>query len=84
MSFEQLAFHLSDSMSYRSFVRLADHISPKKSALQATIRRIKPETLEQILQLLSGHWIEDGNISLEKLRVDSTVVKSYIAPPRIG
>ena len=81
VSYEQLAFHLSDSMSYRAFVRLPNHISPKKSALQATIRRIKPETLEQIHQLLSCHWIKDGHISLEKLRVDSTVVKSNIAPP---
>jgi len=30
VSYEPLAFHLSDSMSYRSFVRLAAHINPPK------------------------------------------------------
>lgn len=81
VSYEQLAFHLSDSMSYRTFVRLPDHVTPKKSCLQSTIRRIKPETLEQVHQVLSANWIEQGNISLDKIRIDSTVVKSNIAPP---
>lgn len=81
VSYEQLAFHLSDSMSYRAFVRLPSHLTPQKSSLQSTIRRIKPETLEQVHQLLSAHWLESGDISLEKIRVDSTVVRSNIAPP---
>jgi len=81
VSYEQLAFHLSDSMSYRTFVRLPDHVTPKKSSLQSTIRRIKPETLEQVHQVLSVNLFEKGDISLERLRVDSTVVKSNIAPP---
>lgn len=81
VSYEQLAFHLSDSMSYRTFVRLPDHVTPKKSGLQSTIRRIKPETLEQVHQILTAHWLEKGDMSLEKIRVDSTVVKSNIAPP---
>lgn len=81
VSYEQLAFHLSDSMSYRSFVRLPAHLAPKKSCLQATIRRIKPETFEQVHQLLSVDLFEKKVISLEKLRVDSTVVHSNIASP---
>lgn len=81
VSYEQLAFHLSDSMSCRTFVRLPDHECPKKSSLQSTIRRIKPETLEKVYQALTVHSFEKGDISLEKLRVDSTVVKSNIAPP---
>ena len=66
IGYEQLAFHLSDSMSYRTFVRLPDHVTPKKSGLQSTIRRIKPETLEQVHQVLSANWFEKGDISLEK------------------
>jgi len=81
VSYEQLAFHLSDSMSYRSFVRLPDDVSPSRSGLQSTIRRIKPETLEKVHQILSVDWFKNGHISLEKVRVDSTVVKSNIAPP---
>jgi len=81
VSYEKLAFHLSDSMSYRTFARLPEHLSPGKSVLQSTIRRIEPETLEQIHQLLCIDWLNAGNISLEKIRIDSTVVQSNIAPP---
>ncbi len=81
ISYEQLAFHLSDSVSYRTFVRLPGHLMPKKSCLQSTIRRIKPETLEQVHQMLSVDWLEKRTLSLEKLRIDSTVVASNIAPP---
>jgi transposase, IS5 family len=81
LSYEQLAFHLSDSVTYRTFVRLPGDLSPKKSCLQSTLRRITPETLKQVHQLLSERGLENGYISLDKLRVDSTVVKSNIAPP---
>jgi IS5 family transposase len=80
-SYEQLAFHLSDSMSYRSFVRLAPNLSPKKSCLQATIRHIKPATLEAVQNLLTVSWLRKRKLSLAQLRIDSTVVKSNIAPP---
>lgn len=81
VSFDRLAFHLSDSPTFRSFVRLPEHLTPKKSCLHSTIRSIKPETLETIHNMLSVDWLEEGKISLEKLRIDSTVVKSNIAPP---
>jgi len=81
VSYEQLAFHLSDSMSYRSFVRLPDDVSPSRSGLQSTIRRITPVTLERIHQVLAVDWFKNGDISLERIRIDSTVVKSNIAPP---
>lgn len=81
VSYDQLAFHLSDSMSYRSFARLEPGLTPKRSSLQASIRRIRPETLEKVHTLLVGKWLETGELSCEKLRVDSTVVKSNIAPP---
>lgn len=81
VSYERLAFHLSDSMSYRSFTRLAPRLSPKKSCLQSTIRHIKPETLEAVHNLLAVDWLEKGKLSLAQLRIDSTVVESNIAPP---
>lgn len=81
VSYDDLAFHLSDSMSYRTFVRLANGVSPKRSSLQATIRQIKPETLETIFQALSWEYFDSGTISLEKIRIDSTVVESHIAQP---
>jgi IS5 family transposase len=81
VSYEQLAFHLSDSMSYRSFARLAPNLTPKKSALQSTIRSIRPETLEAVHNLLAVNWLKRGALSPVQLRIDSTVVKSNIAPP---
>jgi len=81
VSYEQLAFHLSDSMSYRTFTRLPSHLSPGRSTLQSTIRSIKPETLEQVHRMLSVNWLKKGKLSLEKLRIDSTVVASNITPP---
>ena len=81
ISYEQLAFHLSDSMTYRTFARLPNHLTPSRSGLQSTIRSIKPETLEKAHEVLSGNWLEEGVLSMDKLRIDSTVVASNIAPP---
>lgn len=82
ISYEQLAFHLSDSTTYRTFTRLPNNMAPSRSTLQATIRSIKSETLEKINNLLSLDWLERNIMSKDKIRIDSTVVKSNIAPPR--
>lgn len=81
VSYEQLAFHLADSMTYRAFARVAEQTSPSKSALQSTIRQIKPDTLKQIHLLIAQSLLQKGSVSLEQIRIDSTVVKSNIAPP---
>lgn len=80
-SYEQLAFHLSDSVTYRTFTRLPAHLSPSRSCLQSTIRSIKPETLRLAHQVLTRNLLDTGMASLDKLRIDSTVVASHIAPP---
>ncbi len=81
ISYEQLAFHLCDSMSYRTFARLQEGVTPGKSSLQSTIRNISPETLEKVNQLIMNQWLDNSDISCKKLRTDSTVVKSNIASP---
>jgi IS5 family transposase len=80
-SYELLAFHLSDSSSYRAFTRLPDAICPSRSGLQSVIRKIKPETLEAIHRLLAGNFLKNRTISLDKIRIDNMVVKSNITPP---
>lgn len=80
-SYESLAFYLSDSMSYRTFARLTEGMSPKKSSLQATIRRLSSSTLKEMHEALLLEYFSNGELSLEKVRIDSTVVKSDIAPP---
>ena len=52
ISYEQLAFHLSDSITYRTFARLPATAMPSRLGLQSTIRSIKPETLEKVHETL--------------------------------
>jgi IS5 family transposase len=42
---------------------------------------MSPETLQAINRLLMSHWVVRGELSLDWLRIDSTVVDSNIAPP---
>jgi len=81
VSYRQLAFNLSDSPSYRTFVRLRSGQLPDKSALQASVRKISPETLDQINHQLILHWSQEQTLSMDSLRIDSTVVDSNMAKP---
>lgn len=81
VSYEMLAFHLADSHSYRSFARLDRNCYPGKSSLSNNIRRIRPQTLESLFKILSVKAFGQGVLDVNLLRVDSTVVKSNIAPP---
>jgi IS5 family transposase len=48
LSYEELAFHLEDSASFRAFARLPLAWSPKKSVLHQTISAIRPQTWEAV------------------------------------
>ena len=52
LSYEELAFHLEDSASFRAFARLPLSWTPKKSALHRTISAIRAETWEAINRIL--------------------------------
>ena len=81
-SYEELAFHLVDSVSYRSFCRIgfADK-GFQKSALCSNIKAISPETLEAINRLLVAYG-QDKKIERGKQsRIDCTVVSSNIHEP---
>ena len=81
VSYRKLAFHLSDSPSYRAFARCAGMRLPSKSVLQHTVRQVTPQTLKLINQQLMLDWIDEKNLSIDSLRIDSTVVKSNIPDP---
>ena len=81
VSYEKLAFHLSDSITYRSFARIDGACQPSRSGLQSVVRKIRPETLQQIHQLLCTQWHDQGLIDSDQIRIDSTVVETNIAPP---
>src|SRR5579859_5589954 len=73
LSYEELAFHLEDSASFRAFARLPLSWTPKKSVLHKTISAIRPETWEAInrAELASARQekVERGEV----IRLDSTV-----------
>jgi transposase, IS5 family len=81
LSYQELAFHLEDSASFRAFARLPWSWSPQKSVLQRTISAIRPETWETINRtLLSGARqakLEDGAV----VRLDSTVTSALMHEP---
>jgi IS5 family transposase len=52
LSYEELAFHLEDSASFRAFARLPLSWTPKKSVLHRTISAIRAESWEAINRTL--------------------------------
>jgi transposase, IS5 family len=58
LSYEELAFYLEDSASFRAFARLPLAWSPKKSVLQQKISALRPETWEAVNRALiaSAQW----------------------------
>ena len=81
-SYRQLAYHLADSRTYRTFCRLGitDPV-PKKSALARNIKALRPETLETIHRIVLGAAEEHGIEKGRKVRIDATVVGSPIHHP---
>lgn len=81
LTYEELAFHLEDSASFRAFARLPRSWVPKKSVLQNTISAIRAETWEQINRALlvsaRQEKVEDGSV----LRLDSTVTEALMHEP---
>lgn len=81
-SYRELAFHLADSRSYRSFCRLGitDKV-PTKSSLNANLKALQPSTLEAINRVFVGAAqaakVETGRT----VRADCTVVESNIHEP---
>src|SRR3954470_21046243 len=81
LSYEELAFHLEDSASFRAFARLPWAWSPKRSVLHKTISAIRAGTWEAINRILLAsarqEKIEDGSI----VRLDSTATAALMHEP---
>ena len=81
LSYEELAFHLEDSASFRAFARLPLSLCPKKSVLQKTVSAIRPQTWEAINRTLLCNArqarLEDGKV----VRLDSTVTAALLHEP---
>ena len=80
-SYEKLAFHLSDSQSFRTFCRLPYGYTPSKSVLQENISKIEDSTWQQINRVLVSWADQKGLEKGRKIRVDATSVESDIRYP---
>jgi len=81
-TYEELAFHLLDSRTYRTFCRIGlTDSSPSKSTLGENIKRVQAETLEKINRLLVAFAVEKGIDKGQKVRIDSTAVEANIHHP---
>jgi len=81
LSYEELAFHLQDSASFRAFARLPLGWCPKKSVLQKTISAVRAETWEQINRVLLTGAKEKRIESGAMLRLDSTTSAALLHEP---
>src|SRR5437773_8244989 len=81
LSYEELAFHLEDSASFRAFARLPLAWSPKRSVLHQTISAIRPETGEAVTRAVLASAKQDRLESGATVRIDSTVTAALIHEP---
>src|SRR3984893_3227735 len=81
LSYEELAFHLEDSASFRAFARLPLAWSPKKSVLHKTIGAIGAETWEAVNRTLLASAKQDRLESGATVRLDSTVSAALMHEP---
>ncbi len=81
LSYQELAFHLEDSASFRAFARLPHGWSPQKSVLHRTISAIRAASWEQINQTLLTSAREARLERGRMVRVDSTVTAALMHEP---
>ena len=81
-SYEELAFHLVDSRTYRSFCKIGiTEKGFKKTALCSNIKAISAATMESVNRLIVA-YSEDKKIEAGKhSRIDCTVVETNIHDP---
>jgi IS5 family transposase len=81
-SYNELAFHLAGSTSYRAFCRIGiTQKIPTAKTLQRNVKLVQLRTLEKINRLLVEHASAAGSEDGTKLRVDCTVVEANIHEP---
>ena len=80
-TYEELAFHLSDSATSSAFARLPRGLYPTDSALQGVIALIRGETWECINQALVKDALASRIETLKQARIDSTVTETLMHAP---
>jgi transposase, IS5 family len=81
-TYAELSFHLADSVSYRAFCRIGAFAkAPSKSALAATVDRVRPATLATLNDLLVTSATARALDPARTVRMDATVVPMAIHHP---
>ena len=81
-SYDELAFHLEDSTSIRSFCRYGlGRRPPSVGTLKRNIKRVSSATLQRVNAALVQHAQSCGIERGECVRGDSTVMETTIHPP---
>src|SRR2546421_12022163 len=81
LSYEELAFHLEDSASFRAFARLPLSWSPRKSVLHQTISAIRPASWEAVNRAVLASAKQDKLESGATVRIDSTATAALMHAP---
>jgi IS5 family transposase len=81
LSYEELAFHLEDSASFRAFARLKPRQHPGSSTLQENIKAIGENTWEAVNRLVVNHAARNKFERGRTVRIDSTGVETDIHHP---
>ncbi len=81
LSYEELAFHLSDSRIFRTFARLERSQHPSASTLQDNIKSLSEQTWEAINNAVITRASETGIENGRTVRIDSTAVECDIHYP---
>ena len=81
LTYEELAFHLEDSGSFRAFARLEMGQYPSSSTLQENIKPLSEETWEAIHHCLMQYAKKAGIETGRKIRIDSTAIDSDVHDP---
>jgi IS5 family transposase len=81
LTYEELAFHLEDSSSFRAFARLPLSLCPQRSVLQKTISSVQPATWERINQAVLSTAFDRKIETGATIRVDSTVTDVLMHEP---
>jgi IS5 family transposase len=81
LSYEELAFHLDDSASFRAFARLSRGQHPSASTLQDNIKALSETTWEDIQRIIVQYAAAKGIEKGRTIRVDSTATATDIHYP---
>ena len=81
LSYEELAYHLEDSYSFREFSRMDFSQYPGKSVLQDNIKSLNEEVWEAINRILLSYAEREKLETGKKIRIDSTAVETNIHYP---